>query len=45
MRDTILARFEQYAPLSVMMREAMEHALSAEMVDQVFEQSHQLYHR
>ena len=41
MRDTILARFEQHAPLSVMMREAMEHALSPEMVDQVFEQHRQ----
>lgn len=40
MRDTILARFEQQAPLSVM-REAMEHALSPEMVDQVFEQHRQ----
>ncbi len=41
MRDMILARFQQYAPLSVMMREAMEHALSPEMVDQVFEQHRQ----
>ena len=41
MRDTILARFEQHAPMSVMMRDAMAHALSPEMVDQVFEQHRQ----
>jgi hypothetical protein len=41
MRAMILSRFEQHAPLNVMMREAMEHALSPEMVDQVFEQHRQ----
>jgi hypothetical protein len=41
MRDTILARFERRAPLSAMMREAMAHALSPEIVDQVFEQHRQ----
>src|SRR3954465_2294752 len=33
----VLARFEQHAPASVMARTALEHALSPDWIDAVFE--------
>src|SRR4051795_4412729 len=37
----VLARFEQHAPASVMARTALEHALSPDWVDAVFEAERQ----
>lgn len=41
MLKEILARFEEHAPLSVMMRLALEHAMPAGWIDEVFEQTRQ----
>ena len=37
----VLARFEQHAPASVMARTALEHALSPDWIDAVFEAERQ----
>ena len=41
MLDEVLARFEEHAPLSVMMRLALERAMPAGWVDEVFEATRQ----
>jgi IS4 transposase len=41
MLDELLARFEKHAPLSVMMRLALEYAMPAGWIDEVFEQTRQ----
>ena len=41
MLKEILTRFEEHAPLSVMMRLALEHAMPAGWIDEVFEQTRQ----
>lgn len=41
MLEEVLARFEAHAPLSVMMRLALERAMPAGWVDEVFEQARQ----
>ena len=41
MLDEVFARFEKHAPLSVMMRLALEYAMPADWADEVFEQARQ----
>ena len=41
MLEEVLARFEAHAPLSVMMRMALEQAMPAGWIDEVFEQTRQ----
>lgn len=41
MLDELLTRFEKHAPLSVMMRLALEYAMPAGWIDEVFEQTRQ----
>jgi hypothetical protein len=41
MLKEVFARFEEHAPLSVMMRLALEHAMPAGWIDGVFEQTRQ----
>src|SRR4051812_32210906 len=41
MLDEVLARFEEHAPLSVMMRLALEQAMPAGWIDEVFEATRQ----